>query len=160
MSIAPIVQTVEVKAAPARAFELFVGRIGTWWPGSTVGAQKHANIVIEPVVGGRVYEVDSDGDETPWGAVLAWDPPGRLLIDWQLGEGWKYDARCHTDVEVTFEALASGGTRVTLTHGRLEGFGVIAEDRAAQLRGGWPSKVAAFGEFVDAVVAAQNQVQS
>jgi hypothetical protein len=155
MSIAPIVQIVDVKAPPARAFELFAGHIGTWWPGSTVGAQKHADIVIEPRTGGRVYEVDGEGNETMWGAVLAWDPPGRLLIDWQLGEGWKYDERCHTDLEIAFEALASGGTRVTLTHGRLEGFGAIAEDRAAQLRGGWPSKVAGFGNYADAAVAAQ-----
>ncbi len=156
MSIAPIVQTVEVKAPPARAFALFAGQIGTWWPGTTVGAQKHADIVIEPVTGGRVYEVDGEGNETPWGAVLAWDPPGRLLIDWQLGEGWKYEARCHTDLEILFEALASGGTRVTLTHSRLENFGVIAEDRAAQLRGGWPSKVAGFADYADAAVAEQS----
>lgn len=78
------------------------------------------------------------------------------MIDWQLGEGWKYDARCHTDVEVLFGPLADGGTRVTLTHSRLEGFGAIAGDRSAQLRGGWPGKVAAFGEFADADVAAHS----
>ena len=149
MSILPIVQTVEVKAPPTIAFALFASHIGQWWPGKGVGAQMFADIVIDPYEGGLVYEVDPEGNRTQWGTVLAWDPPGRLLIDWQLGEGWKFDERLHTDVELSFEPTASGGSRVTLTHSRLENFGAIAEDRAAQLRGGWPSKVAGFAEFAD-----------
>lgn len=149
MTIAPIVQTVDVKAPPARAFELFAAHIGQWWPGPGVGAQHHVAITIEPQVGGRVYETDAEGNETLWGAVLSWDPPGRLVINWQLGEGWKYEAALHTEVEVTFEARAEGGTRVTLTHSKLENFGAIADARSSQLRGGWPSKVAGFGAFAD-----------
>jgi len=150
VSIAPIVQTADVKAPPARAFELFATQIGKWWPGSGVGANPHVDIVIEPKAGGRVYEVDAEGNETVWGGVTAWDPPGRLVIDWQLGEGWKYDAALHTEVELTFEAKADGGTRVTLTHRHLENFGAIADARAAQLRGGWPSKVAGFADYANA----------
>jgi hypothetical protein len=54
MSIAPIVHSVDVRAAPARAFELFAGRMGDWWPrGRTIGAGPHAEIVVEPREGGR-----------------------------------------------------------------------------------------------------------
>ena len=49
MSIAPIVRTVRTKAPPARAVEVFSTRIGEWWPkGMTIGAQHHAEVVIEP----------------------------------------------------------------------------------------------------------------
>ena len=151
MSIAPIIQIVDVKAPPARAFDLFAAHMSLWWPkNGTPAAQPHERIVIEPRAGGRFYEVDADGNETVWGAVLAWEPPGRLLIDWQLGEGWKYDPALHTDVELSFEPRADGGTRVTLTHSRLENFGANAEARATQLRGGWPTRVADYANFVNA----------
>jgi hypothetical protein len=32
MSIAPVVKSVSVKAAPKRAFELFTCEMGRWWP--------------------------------------------------------------------------------------------------------------------------------
>ena len=32
MSIAPIVKSVTVKNSPLRAFELFTGNMGKWWP--------------------------------------------------------------------------------------------------------------------------------
>jgi hypothetical protein len=32
MSIAPIIRSVEVKAAPARAFDLFAAHMDRWWP--------------------------------------------------------------------------------------------------------------------------------
>ncbi len=64
--------------------------------------------MIEPHVGGRVYEV-TDAGEQDWASVLAWEPPGRLLLDWQIG-----DAR-GTEVEVTFEPEGPG-SRVVLEH--------------------------------------------
>ena len=33
MSIAPIKHSVQVKAAPAQAFDLFATRMSDWWPG-------------------------------------------------------------------------------------------------------------------------------
>ena len=78
MSIAPIVRTIQVKAPPARAFDLFTSRIGDWWP-KGIGKAPHVAIVMEPRVGGRWFERDADGNETQWGKVLSWEPPARLL---------------------------------------------------------------------------------
>ena len=150
MSIAPIIRSVEVRAAPARAFELFVSRMGDWWPrGKTIGKTAHARIVVEPRVGGRWFEIDDAGAETLWGRVLAWDPPGRLLLGWQLNTAWTYDADFLTEVELTFAGLPSGGTRVTLEHRNLERFGADAEARRASLDGGWPTRLADFVAFAD-----------
>jgi hypothetical protein len=74
--VPPIVKTVTVRAAPARAFALFAGDFARWWPLSRVHTGPDpVDCAIEPRVGGRVFERAADGHETAWGTVLAYDPP-------------------------------------------------------------------------------------
>ena len=150
MSIAPIVKTVQVKAAPARAFELFTTRIGAWWPGKGIGKQPHAAIVIEPKAGGRWFERDTNGTETQWGKVLVWEPPSRVLFGWQINCEWSYEPELVTEVELTFAPAAGGGTLVTLEHRNLERFGAEAARHAERLRGGWPTKLDGFAAYANA----------
>ena len=151
MTIAPIVKTVVVAVPPSRAFELFAGSMGLWWPlGMTVGKAPHVAITIEPQIGGRWYEVDAAGNETRWGTVLAWEPPTRLLLDWQLNDQFAYDPDLHTTVEMCFVATDAGGTLVTLEHRNLEQFGHDAAAHAAKLNNGWPGMVAKFAAYADA----------
>ncbi len=150
MSIAPVLQSVEVKASPARAFELFTSHMGKWWPkGKTLGPNPHADIVIEPHPGGRWFERDAEGNEVQWGRVLAWEPPQRVLLGWQLNSQWRYDPDFLTELELSFAALAGGGTRVTLEHRNLERYGADAEDYAGKLRGGWPTFVDHFARYAN-----------
>lgn len=154
MSITPIVQTVAVKAAPPRAFELFVTRMADWWPkGMTIG-KAHVDIVIEPRVEGRWFERDAEGNEVQWGKVLAWEPPSRLLLAWQIDSEWRYDPTLVTEVELTFAPAPApgGGTIVTLQHRNLKRFGRDAVPHSERLRGGWPRLVARFAELVDSNV--------
>ncbi|HVC29861.1 MAG TPA: SRPBCC family protein [Steroidobacteraceae bacterium] len=148
MSIAPVLHSIEVKAPPARAFELFTSHMGKWWPkGKTLGTNVHADILIEPHPGGRWYERDAEGNETHWGRVLAWEPPERVLLGWQINAQWRHDPDFLTEVELSFAALAGGGTRVTLEHRNLERYGADAEDFAGKLRGGWPTLVGHFAHY-------------
>ena len=149
--IAPIVQTVEVKASPERAFEAFTGSMGDWWPkGMTIGGSHHVAVVIEPRAGGRWFERDAEGRETDWGRVLAWEPPGRLLLAWQINSAWAFDPGFETSVEMAFAPLPGGGTRVTLEHRDLERYGADAAKHAEMLRGGWPKLLAGFAALADA----------
>jgi uncharacterized protein YndB with AHSA1/START domain len=150
MTIAPIMHSVRVKADPARAFDLFTTHIGTWWPkGQTVGKNPHAAIIIEPRAGGQWLERDSDGNEVRWGSVLAWEPPSRLLLGWQLSTQWQYDPDLLTEVELTFVPANGGGTIVTLEHRNLERFGAGAAEHAGKLNGGWPKRVADFVDYIN-----------
>lgn len=151
MSIAPIVHSVEVKAPPARAFDLFTAHMQDWWPrGRTVGKKPHAAIVIEPRAEGRWFERDEDGNEIQWGTVLDWRPPSRLLLAWRLNSQWTFDPDFMTEVEMTFEALPTGGTRVTLEHRNLERFGADAQKQADSLGGGWSTRLQDYADYVDA----------
>jgi uncharacterized protein YndB with AHSA1/START domain len=147
MTIAPILLSVDVKAPPERAFDLFTGHIGKWWPvGRTVAKTPHADVVIEPRAGGRWFEVDADGVETPWGKVVSWEPPHRVVLGWQLNSQWTFDPDLVTEVELSFTAQ-DGGARVTLEHRNLERFGADADKLAGQLGGGWPTFMNIFADY-------------
>ncbi len=87
--------------------------------------------------------------ETHWGRVLAWDPPERLLLAWQLNGQFAYDPDLVTEVELTFAPLGSGA-RVTLEHRNLERFGADAERVTGLLGGGWPGFLGGYAAFADA----------
>ena len=147
MTIAPVTKTVDVKCPPTRAFELFTRRMSDWWPSTHhTGDSPFKAVIVEPRDGGRWYELAADGAETNWGRVLDWSPPGRVLLAWQLNAEFKFDPEFETEVEITFEPLASG-TRVRLEHRDLERFGVEADRIAEMVRGGWPTIVEAFATF-------------
>jgi uncharacterized protein YndB with AHSA1/START domain len=148
MSIAPVKCSVEVKAPAARAFELFAQNMGAWWPrGKTPAGNPHAELVIEPRRNGRWFERDEAGHETPWGKVLAWEPPRRLLLGWQLNHQFRFDDQVLMEVEILFETLASGGTRVSLEHRDLEQLGAEAASFAGKIGAGWPERMANFATY-------------
>lgn len=152
MTIAPITRTVRTKAPPAKAFEVFTAGIGRWWPaGHGVGAQPLVEVVIEPGVGGRWFERAASGNETQWGCVLIWDPPGRLVLAWQLNREKRYDPDLITEVELTFTATPEGGTQVDLEHRNLERFGQGAQKWLSSIGGGWTQKLGEFADFINAL---------
>jgi uncharacterized protein YndB with AHSA1/START domain len=148
MSIAPVKCSVEVKAPAAQAFELFAQNMGAWWPrGKTPAGSPHADLVVEPRKKGRWFERDAEGNETQWGEVLGWEPPNRLLLGWQLDHNFRFDANLLMEVEILFEELADGGTRVSLEHRNLEQLGAEAETFAGKVRSGWPERMGNFANY-------------
>jgi uncharacterized protein YndB with AHSA1/START domain len=150
MSIAPIVHTVRVKLPPARAFELFASRVSDWWPRDKfIGKALFTAVVMEPKAGGQWFERDAEGNQTHWGKVLAWEPPARLLLAWQINSQWRYDPELLTEVELTFDPTEGGGTLVRVEHRDLERFGVDAAQHAARLDRGWPAVIGAYVHYCE-----------
>lgn len=135
---AAIRKTIEVKAPIDRAFAVFATRMGDWWhkEHSIARGTTQADVVIEPREGGRWYEVGADGSEHPWGRVLAWDPPRRLVLAWQLTREFAYDPEFETTVEVNFEER-DGITIVDFEHRDLERMGAGAAAALEGMDGGW-----------------------
>jgi hypothetical protein len=123
ITAAPIRKTLHVRAPQQRAFDVFVSRMGDWWPAehSILQAPRKA-VVVEPRVDGRWYEVAEDGSEDQWGKVLAWDAPNRILLAWQLTADFIYDPELVTEVEVSFHTDRDG-TRVEFEHRHLDRYG-------------------------------------
>jgi len=144
---ADIRKSFVVRATPEKAWAVFTSGFGRWWPKTHyIGPSPLTDAVVEPRAGGRWYGVHADGVERPWGAVLAWEPPRRLLLDWQISHEWGYQPDLHTDVEVLFVPVGDGETRIDFTHRDLERFGdseAAAATRAGMDRG-WGLILEAF----------------
>jgi uncharacterized protein YndB with AHSA1/START domain len=148
---------ITVEATADQAFEAFTARFDRWWPRShKIGPAELAEAILEPRAGGRWYERDSDGSECDWGRVLAWEPPHRLVLSWQIGGDWQFHPDEASEIEVRFTP-AGTSTRVELEHRHLE-----RHTRAEQLReavsreGGWPGLLERYrGELVSSSSAAE-----
>jgi uncharacterized protein YndB with AHSA1/START domain len=147
-TIAPaaIRKHVRVKALPARAFEIFTAGMSQWWLKThTINPTKSPlkDIVIEPREGGRWFERGEDGSECQWGKVLAWEPPTRLLLAWQISAQWQFDPNLVTEVEIRFTPDGNG-TKVELEHRHLERLGDTAEAMRQAFERGWGSLLEEF----------------
>lgn len=131
---APVRKRIEVDANIARAFDVFTQRIMSWWPPShTITKTQLTDMGIEPFVGGRWYQTGSDGLRCDMGHVLAWEPPHRVLLAWQLDPDWKFDSTLVTEVEIKFIAETERRTRVELEHRHLERMGVRGEETRGRI---------------------------
>lgn len=142
---------VVVEVSRDRAFTAFTSRMGAWWnPGHQIGSAPFIDVVLEPHEGGEWYEVDAEGNRCTWGHVLAWEPPGRLVLNWQLNAQWSHDPDLVTELEITFTAISDTSTQVELEHRLLENLGEGATDIRARFDdpGGWQGLLDRFAESV------------
>jgi uncharacterized protein YndB with AHSA1/START domain len=130
----PLRITFDVACPPDRAFELWTAQTTTWWPTShTVSGRPDVEVVIEPGVGGRIYERTPDGGEHDWGQVIAWDPPARIAYLWHL----RQDRADATEVEITFAAAERRGTRMSIEHRGWQALGARGPDQRELNQRGW-----------------------
>lgn len=124
--IAPVRKSVTVRASQADAFRIFTTEMDSWWPRSHhIGKAPMKRVIIEPKAGGRCYSEQVDDTECDWGSVLAWEPPRRFVMAWQITPAWQFepDLAKSSEVEVTFTALGDERTRVDLEHRHFERHG-------------------------------------
>jgi uncharacterized protein YndB with AHSA1/START domain len=146
---AAVRHSITVAAPRERAFTMFTEGFDRWWPRThKIGQAELAEAVMEGREGGRWYERGVDGSECEWGTVLVWEPPARVVLDWQLSGEWAYDADMHTEVEVTFVAEGPDSTRVTLEHRGLDAYGDQLDEvrRSIDSPGGWRGILEQFAE--------------
>jgi len=91
-----------------------------------------------------VFDRLEDGRENQWGTVLAWEPPHRVRITWNVNPG-----NPTTELEVRFTPEGDG-TRVDLEHSGWEAYGERAQDSASSYNSGWDL---VLGRYVDSVNA-------
>jgi uncharacterized protein YndB with AHSA1/START domain len=146
---------VTVDAPIEQAFQTFTQDIGSWWnPDHHILEGELAEMVFEPRVGGHVYDRAVEGGECRWARVLAYEPPHRLVISWDINLRWQLetDPERTSEVEVRFTAEGDERTRVELEHRNLErhGEGWEAMRDAVDSPGGWPAGMQSFAARIAA----------
>jgi uncharacterized protein YndB with AHSA1/START domain len=145
-TIPPVVRTIDVHAPVDRAFQVFTERIGEWWPLEIHGAfeDKAETCVLEPKIGGRLYERSTDGEEADWATVTAYDPPRLVRLSWQPNP----NRPAPTEIEVTFTAKGDT-THVQLVHTGWELLGDEGQEARDNYNSSWPTTLARFAEMFD-----------
>jgi len=145
--------SIVVEAPLERAFSVFTEGFGSFKPPehNLLGVEI-AETVFEPRVGGYLYDRGVDGSECRWARVLAYEPPDRVVISWDISPQWhlETDLEKTSEVEVRFVSEAPERTRVELEHRNLErhGAGWEGEREAVASPGGWPLYLQGFAEVV------------
>ncbi|MBR0899437.1 SRPBCC family protein [Bradyrhizobium tropiciagri] len=153
VSAAPIRQSIVVEAPIERAFKVFTEDFGSFKP------REHnlllvpiAETVFEPRVGGHVYDRGVDGSECRWARVLAFEPPNRVLLSWDISPRWQIetDPDKTSEWEVRFIAETPNRTRLELEHRHLERHGQGWEGVRDGVEGdqGWPLYLKRFAERI------------
>jgi uncharacterized protein YndB with AHSA1/START domain len=145
--------SIVVDAPIERAFSVFTDGIATWWPPEHHILQAElAEMVFEPRPGGYVYDRSVDGTECRWARVLAYEPPGRVVISWNVSPQWQLESNPDrtSEVEVRFVAEGPARTRVELEHRHLDrhGEGWQQMRDAVGSPDGWAVGLRRFGERV------------
>ena len=143
-------RSVTVECSVEHAWATFTERLHEWWPLETHSIQadedrgRTESVAFGGALGGRVCERTTDGEDLAWAEITAWEPPTRLVLDWNPSRDAR---RPRTEVEVRF--VADGDrTRVELEHRGWERLG----ERGLQMRagyeseGGWARVVGRFAE--------------
>lgn len=142
----PLRLEFEVACSPEHAFSTWSERFGQWWPADhTASGESDSYVVLEPRVGGRLFERTAAGDEIDWGEITLWEPPRRLGYLWHI----RRDRSEATDVEITFVAQGDGTTRVEIEHRGWERLGADGEAWRARNRGGWQTLIPHYKEAAE-----------
>jgi uncharacterized protein YndB with AHSA1/START domain len=145
---------VVVDAPIERAFRVFTEKFDSFKPREhNLLAVPIAETIFEPRVGGHVYDRGVDGSECRWARVLAYEPPNRVVISWDISPRWQIetDPAKTSEVEVRFISEGAKRTRLELEHRNLERHGLGWESVRGGVSGdaGWPLYLERYSEQVN-----------
>ena len=150
--VEPIRKSIVVNTGVERAFALFIDQFDAIKPREhNLLSVPIAETVFEPRAGGHVYDVGIDGSRCEWSRVLAYEPPSRVVISWDIGPTWQLEAdpAKTSEVEVRFIAESDDRTRVELEHRHLdrhgEGWQAVADGVDGDA--GWPLYLRRYGDL-------------
>lgn len=150
---ASVKQSIVVEAPIAHAFKVFTEGFGKFKPAEhNILSVPIAETVFEPRVGGYLYDRGIDGSECRWARVLAYEPPNRVLLSWNISPRWQIETSPEkvSEWEVRFTAETAHRTRVEIEHRKLERHGEGWESVRDGVAGdqGWPLYLKRFADLL------------
>ena len=127
-----------------------------WWPKTkTISGERDAAVVIEPRLGGRIFERTRSGEEFVWGRITGWQRPHAFTYRWHIGS----PPAQATEVEVRFTGQDNSTTLVEIEHRGFERLGAEGETRREANRVGWETFIPRFAAACAERLANQNRAR-
>lgn len=130
--IVSVALDVPIAASMERVWKALVGELSLWWRRDFHTSARTKRMVLEPSVGGRLYEDFGAGEGVLWYTVVAIDRGKRLLLEGRLFP--EYGGPATSLVDVTLSSLPGGGTLFQLTDSLV---GRVGPKTAPTIRSGW-----------------------
>jgi DNA-binding transcriptional ArsR family regulator/uncharacterized protein YndB with AHSA1/START domain len=149
----PVRTSIVVQASIERAFQVFTEDFGKFKPAehNMLGVEI-AETVFEPRAGGSLYDRGVDGSICRWARVLAYEPPHRLLLSWNISSQWQVEAdpAKASEWEVRFTAETPQRTRVEIEHRHFERHGDGWQSVQGGVAGdqGWPLYLQRYADLL------------
>jgi uncharacterized protein YndB with AHSA1/START domain len=130
---------ITLDAGRRRVFEALL-HLGAWWPDRSRAA---ATVVLEPRVGGRLFEDCDDGCGTLLGHVSRLLMPEELAVEGSFG----LDQPVHALWSVR---LAAEGPQSTVLRGQFRAFGALDDEMRAAASATWNARYTALARYLAA----------
>jgi Activator of Hsp90 ATPase homolog 1-like protein len=112
--LAPIAFEYALRCSADKAFDAYTRRIGEWWdPRYSANGDTLETVVIQPLVGGRVFARHTDLGDHEWGEVVVFEPGRQLVHTFTLAQ----DPAHPSEVEVEFAPGDGDSCTMRLAHG-------------------------------------------
>jgi uncharacterized protein YndB with AHSA1/START domain len=108
-----ILVALRIAAPPEAVFDAFTDDIALWWRPNSLFAFTPRSPGVMAFEDGRLVERLPTGKVFEVGKVSAWERGRRLVFGWRQAA---FTPDMDTEVEVRFEAVEDGQTRVTVEH--------------------------------------------
>ncbi|TFV63790.1 ATPase [Geodermatophilus sp. DF01-2] len=145
--------TVTVPGSPEQALAVFFDRFAEWWPREFSWSQDVLeSVALDARPGGRASEYGPDGFRIDWGTLREVDRPRRALFTWQISPRREPvpDPGRASEVEVRFERVEDGRTRVAVEHRAFRRHGEGAGDyRRMMAEQGWPFALDRYARLLE-----------
>jgi DNA-binding transcriptional ArsR family regulator/uncharacterized protein YndB with AHSA1/START domain len=124
-------QEVTINAPAERVFEALTNDISPWWGAPYLITEAPQSIILEPKVGGRMYEESGAGEGALWAMVTAIKKNEHLELTGPIG----MSGALHSIATINLEPKNEGeATLVKFSH---QAIGQLGEETQANYNAGW-----------------------
>ncbi|MFN8459621.1 MAG: helix-turn-helix domain-containing protein [Anaerolineae bacterium] len=124
-------QEVSINASAERVFEALTADVAAWWGAPYLLTASPQAIILEPQVGGRLYEQSSSGDGALWATVTTIRKNEHLELTGPIG----MSGALHSVVTFNLEPKNEGeATLLKLSH---HAIGQLGDDTQSNYNAGW-----------------------
>ncbi len=143
-NVYPVAVQVSIAAPIERVWEALTQEATEWWPKEFYIVSKSQAFVIEPKIGGQMYEDAGNGEGLIWAHVLGVDSPTKILLRGYLSPDFGGPAQ--TFLRLSLEEEGNGKTSFVLKE---TVYGAVQVDQDSSLTEGWKTILGALKGYLE-----------